>query len=86
LDSPLSPAWSSCQEECSDAGAQRHNCIAGEKSGATSTIRKKITGKFFDPLMPEEMEKVIRETPRDAEVIELPRKTFRRVPPVALEQ
>ena len=32
---------------------------------------KKLTGEEPDPLMPEEMEKAIREMPRDAEVIEL---------------
>jgi hypothetical protein len=32
---------------------------------------KKLTGEDPDPLMPEEMEKAIREMPRDAEVINL---------------
>jgi hypothetical protein len=31
---------------------------------------KKLTGEEPDPLMPEEMEKAIREMPRDAEVID----------------
>ena len=31
----------------------------------------KLTGEEPDPLMPEEMEKAIREMPRDAEVINL---------------
>jgi hypothetical protein len=35
---------------------------------------KKLTGEEPDPLMPEEMEKAIREMPRDAEVIELLKK------------
>jgi hypothetical protein len=32
---------------------------------------KKLSGQHSDPLMPDEMEKAIREMPRDAEVIEL---------------
>ena len=32
---------------------------------------QKLTGEEPDPLMPEEMEKAIREMPRDAEVIDL---------------
>jgi divalent metal cation (Fe/Co/Zn/Cd) transporter len=32
---------------------------------------KKLTGEEPDPLMPEEMEKAIKERPRDAEVIDL---------------
>jgi hypothetical protein len=32
---------------------------------------KKLTGQEPDPLMPEQMEKAIREMPRDAEVINL---------------
>jgi hypothetical protein len=32
---------------------------------------KKLTGEDPDPLMPEEMEKAIKEMPRDAEVIDL---------------
>ena len=35
---------------------------------------EKLTGEEPDPLMPEEMEKAIREMPRDAEVIELLKK------------
>jgi hypothetical protein len=35
---------------------------------------KKLTGEEPDPVMPEEMEKAIREMPRDAEVIELLKK------------
>ena len=35
---------------------------------------KKLTGEEPDPLMPEEMEKAIREMPRDAEVIDLLKK------------
>ena len=35
---------------------------------------KKLTSEDPDPLMPEEMEKAIREMPRDAEVIELLKK------------
>jgi tripartite-type tricarboxylate transporter receptor subunit TctC len=35
---------------------------------------KKLTGEDPDPLMPEEMEKAIREMPRDAEVIDLLKK------------
>ncbi len=35
---------------------------------------KKVVGDEADPLMPEELEKVIRETPRDAEVIDLLKK------------
>jgi hypothetical protein len=31
---------------------------------------KKLTGEDPDPLMPEEMEKVVREMPRDAEAID----------------
>jgi hypothetical protein len=33
--------------------------------------RPALTGEEPDPLMPEEMEKAIREMPRDAEVIDL---------------
>ena len=32
---------------------------------------KKLTGEEPDPLMPEEMDKAVREVPRDAEVIDL---------------
>jgi len=32
---------------------------------------KKLTGEDPDPLMPEEMDKAVREVPRDAEVIDL---------------
>ncbi len=35
---------------------------------------KKLAGEEPDPLMPEEMEKAIREMPRDAEVIDLLKK------------
>ena len=35
---------------------------------------KKLTGEDPDPLMPEEMEKAIKEMPRDAEVIDLLKK------------
>jgi hypothetical protein len=35
---------------------------------------KKLTGEDPDPLMPKEMEKAIREMPRDAEVIDLLKK------------
>jgi hypothetical protein len=35
---------------------------------------KKLTGEEPDPLMPEEMEKAIREMPRDAEVTDLLKK------------
>jgi hypothetical protein len=38
---------------------------------------KKPTGEDPDPLMPEEVEKAIREMPRDAEVIELLKKLQR---------
>ena len=38
---------------------------------------KKLTGEDPDPLMPEEMEKAIKGMPRDAEVIELLKKSFR---------
>ncbi len=34
----------------------------------------KVVGDEADPLMPEELEKVIKETPRDAEVIDLLKK------------
>jgi hypothetical protein len=35
---------------------------------------KKLTGEEPDPLMPEEMEKAIKEMPRDAEVTDLLKK------------
>jgi hypothetical protein len=41
---------------------------------------KKLTGEDPDPLMPEEMEKPIREMPRDAEVIELLKRFLKRAP------
>jgi hypothetical protein len=41
---------------------------------------QKLTGEDPDPLMPEEIEKAIREMPRDAEVIALLEKTFRQGP------
>jgi hypothetical protein len=37
---------------------------------------KKLTGEEPDPLMPEEMEKAIKEMPRDAEVTDLLKKLF----------
>jgi hypothetical protein len=44
---------------------------------------KKLTGEDPDPLMPEEMEKAIREMPRNAEVIELQKKLFSEGPLLA---
>jgi hypothetical protein len=37
-------------------------------------VDEKLTGEEPEPLMPEEMEKAIREMPRDAEVIDLLKK------------
>ena len=38
----------------------------------------KLVGDEVEPMMPEELTKIIRETPRDPEVIDLLKKSFRR--------